>query len=36
MITRDVGSPSGSEDCQTLVWVDCLGESLSDQLLRNP
>ena len=31
-----VRSPSGSEECQTLVWVDCLGGSLSDQLLRNP
>ena len=31
-----VRSPSSSENCQTLVWVDWLGESLSDQLLRNP
>ena len=36
MTIGDVGNPSGSEDSQTLVWVDCLGESLSDQLLRNP
>ena len=36
MATGDVGSSSGSEKYQTLVWVDCLGGSLSDQLLRNP
>ena len=36
MTNGDAGSPSGSENCQTLVWVDCLGEGLSDQSLRNP
>ena len=36
MTIGDGGSPSGSEDNQTLVWVDFLGEGLSDQPLRNP